>query len=70
MVPRRTSCHDDRYDRLCELTAELGLMPATTDAADIEWHRRHNKKADYWLARSHRFDLATDRTPYTAHGAV
>jgi hypothetical protein len=31
-------------------------MPATTDGPDIEWHRRHNKTADYWLACSHRFD--------------
>jgi hypothetical protein len=31
-------------------------MPATTDAADIEHHRQLNKNADYWLARSHRFD--------------
>jgi len=42
-------------NRLRELTAELGFMPATTDAADIERHRQHNKNADYWLARSHRF---------------
>jgi hypothetical protein len=42
-------------DRLRELTAELGLMPATIDEADIERHRQHNKNADYWLARSHRF---------------
>jgi hypothetical protein len=42
-------------DRLCELTAELGLMTAATDAGDIERHRQHNKNADYWLARSHRF---------------
>ena len=31
-------------------------MPATTDEADIERHRRHNKNADYWLARFHRSD--------------
>jgi hypothetical protein len=37
-------------NRLRELSAEL-FMPATTDAADIEWHRQHNKNADYWLAR-------------------
>jgi hypothetical protein len=43
-------------NRLRELTAELGFMPATTDAAAIERHRQHNKNADYWLARSHRFD--------------
>ena len=41
---------------LRELTAELGFMPATTDEADIERHRQLNKKTDYWLARSHRFD--------------
>jgi hypothetical protein len=35
---------------LRELTADLGFMPATTDEADIERHRRHNKNADYWLA--------------------
>ena len=40
---------------LRELTADLGFMPATTDEADIERHRQHNKNADYWLARSHRF---------------
>jgi hypothetical protein len=39
-----------------ELTAELGFMPATTDAAAIERHRQLNKDADYWLARGHRFD--------------
>jgi hypothetical protein len=43
-------------NRLRELTAELGFMPATTDAAAIDRHRQHNKNADYWLARSHRFD--------------
>jgi hypothetical protein len=43
-------------ERLRELTAELGFMPATTDEADIEHHRQHNKNADYWLARRHRFD--------------
>ena len=42
-------------NRLRELTAELGFMPATTDEADIDRHRQHNKNADYWLARSHRF---------------
>jgi hypothetical protein len=34
----------------------LGFIPATTDEADIERHRQHNKNADYWLARRHRFD--------------
>jgi hypothetical protein len=43
-------------NRLRGLTAELGFMPATTDEAANERHRRHNKNADYWLARSHRFD--------------
>jgi hypothetical protein len=43
-------------ERLRELAAELGFWPATTDEADIERHRQHNKNADYWLARSHRFD--------------
>jgi hypothetical protein len=38
------------------LAAELGFWPATTDEADIERHRQHNKNADYWLARRHRFD--------------
>jgi hypothetical protein len=42
--------------RLRELAAELGFWPATTDEADIEHHRQHNKNADYWLARSHRID--------------
>ncbi len=35
--------------RLRELTAELGFMPATTDAAAIQRHRQHNKNADHWL---------------------
>jgi len=43
-------------ERLRKLAAELGFWPATTDEADIERHRQHNKNADYWLARSHRFD--------------
>jgi hypothetical protein len=38
------------------MAAELGFWPATTDEADIEHHRQHNKNADYWLARGHRFD--------------
>ncbi len=38
-------------NRLREPTAELGFMPATTDAAAIERHRRHTKNPDYWLAR-------------------
>ena len=42
-------------NRLRELTAELGFMPATIDAADIERDRHHNNNADYWLARRHRF---------------
>jgi hypothetical protein len=42
-------------ERLRELAAELGFWPATTDEADIERHRQHNKNADYWLARNHRF---------------
>jgi hypothetical protein len=43
-------------ERLRELAAELGFWPATTDEADIEHHRQHNKNADYWLVRGHRFD--------------
>ncbi len=43
-------------ERLRELAAELGFWPATTDEADIERHRQHNKNADHWLARHHRFD--------------
>ncbi|HXL61123.1 MAG TPA: hypothetical protein VN959_10720 [Mycobacterium sp.] len=43
-------------NRLRGLTAELGFMPATIDEADIEHHRQHDKNADYWLARRHRFD--------------
>ena len=43
-------------NRLRELTAELGFMPANIDEPDIERHRQHNKNADYWLARRHRFD--------------
>ena len=42
--------------RLRELAAEFGFWPATTDPDDIERHREHNKNADFWLARSHRFD--------------
>jgi hypothetical protein len=42
--------------RLRELAAELGFWSATTDKADIEHYRQHNKNAHYWLARSHRFD--------------
>jgi hypothetical protein len=42
--------------RLRELADEFGYWPATTDEADIERHRQHNKNADYWLARGHRFD--------------
>jgi hypothetical protein len=33
------------------LAAELGFWPATTDEADIEHRRQHNKNTDYWLAR-------------------
>jgi hypothetical protein len=43
-------------ERLRELATELGFWPATTEEADIVRHRQHNKKADYWLARRHRFD--------------
>jgi hypothetical protein len=43
-------------ERLRELAAALGFWPATTDGADIERHRQHNKNADYWLARGRRFD--------------
>jgi hypothetical protein len=42
-------------ERLRELAAELGFWPATTEQADIERHRQHNKNADYWLARSYTF---------------
>ncbi|HME50301.1 hypothetical protein [Mycobacterium sp.] len=41
---------------LRELADEFGFWPATTDEADIERHREHNNNADFWLARSHRFD--------------
>ena len=41
---------------LRELAAELGYWPATTTPTDIERHREHNANADFWLARSHRFD--------------
>jgi hypothetical protein len=43
-------------NRLRELTADLGSTRATTDEADIEHHRQHNKNADYRLARGHGFD--------------
>jgi hypothetical protein len=42
--------------RLRELEAECGFWPATTDPEGIERHRRHYRNADYWLARSRRFD--------------
>ncbi len=49
--------------KLRAATAELGYQPATTDdehlkklRADNERHRKHNKNADFWLARSRRFD--------------
>ncbi len=42
--------------RLRELATEFGFWPATSDPEDIEAHRQHNKNADYWLARRHRFD--------------
>ena len=42
-------------ERLRGLAAELGLWPATIEEADIEHLRQHNKNADYWLARRHRF---------------
>jgi hypothetical protein len=38
-------------NRLRWLTAELGFIPATTDEADIERQRQHNKNANYWLGR-------------------
>jgi len=41
---------------LRELAKEFGYLPATTNEADIARHREHNKNADFWLARSHRFD--------------
>jgi hypothetical protein len=41
---------------LRELAAELWFWPATTNPDDIERHREHNVNADFWLARSHRFD--------------
>jgi hypothetical protein len=43
--------HDDQVapmidmNRLRELTAELGFMPATPDEADIDRHRQLNKNA-------------------------
>ena len=39
-----------------ELAAELGSGLPPLDPEDIEAHRQHNRNADYWLARSHRFD--------------
>jgi hypothetical protein len=48
--------------KLRELAAEFGFWPATTDPDDIERHREHNKNADFWLARSHRFDHLARRT--------
>ena len=49
---------------LRELAAELGFWPATTNPDDIERHREHNTNADFWLARSRRFDhLARRKTP-------
>jgi hypothetical protein len=43
--------HDDQVapmidmNRLRELTAELGFMPATPDEADIDRHWQHSKNA-------------------------
>jgi hypothetical protein len=36
-------------ERPGELAAELGFWPATTDEADIERHRQHNKSATVWI---------------------
>ena len=56
MTDDETLAHQ-RADQLrAEMAAELGFWPATTDPEDIEAHRQHNKNADYWLARRHRFD--------------
>ena len=41
---------------LRELAAKLGFWPATTNPDDIERHREQSTNADFWLARSHRFD--------------
>jgi hypothetical protein len=48
-VPEGRWVHDEQVatmidmNRLRELTADLGFMPATIDEADIERHRQHNK---------------------------
>ncbi len=41
---------------LRELAKEFGFYPASIKPEDVERHREHNKNADFWLARSHRFD--------------
>lgn len=48
--------------KLRELAKELGYWPASTDEESVERHRRLNASADYWLARSHRFDHLRRRT--------
>jgi hypothetical protein len=42
-------------ERLGELTAELGFMPATPMRPTSTGTSSY-KNADYWLVRSHRFD--------------
>jgi hypothetical protein len=42
--------------KLRELAKELGYWPDSTDEGSVERHRRLNASADFWLARSHRFD--------------
>ena len=49
-------CDGEAAKNLRELTAELGFWPATTNPDDIERHREHTTNADFWLARSHRYD--------------
>jgi hypothetical protein len=39
-------------ERLRKLATELGFWPATTDEADIDRHRQHNKRPDQLPARA------------------
>ena len=53
--------------KLRELAAEFGYYPATTDDESIERHRKHNANADFWLARSQRFDHLKESSLRTRH---
>jgi hypothetical protein len=56
MVRRKTRIAELDIAKLHALAKELGYWPASTNEESGERHRRLNASADYWLARSHRFD--------------